>query len=200
MKAIVLSTLLLAATLTAAEIDKAPAAVSGKEATFVQRFTPKGFKNAQVESGTVVFGNLPQMRWSYAKPEQKLFVFDGDRSWFYVPADKQVTVATLDAQKRRDLPFLVIGDPAARDRSFVVRESARGGNVVTTLQPRDASGLLRTIAITSSASTHLIQSVEYTDREGNRTTFELSGYHPASASPESFRFTPPPGVQTVNAD
>jgi outer membrane lipoprotein carrier protein len=200
MKAIVLSTLLLATTLTAAEIDKAPGAVSGKEATFVQRFTPKGFKNAQVESGTVVFGTLPQMRWSYAKPEQKLFVFDGDRSWFYVPADKQVTVATLDAQKRRDLPFLVIGDPGARDRSFVMKESTRGGNVITTLQPRDASGLLRSIAITSSASTHLIQSVEYTDREGNRTTFELSGYHPASASPESFRFTPPPGVQTVNAD
>ena len=198
-KALILA-LALATTLTAAEIDKAPAAVSGKEATFVQRFTPKGFKNAQVESGTVVFGNLPQMRWSYAKPEQKLFVFDGDRSWFYVPADKQVTVATLDAQKRRDLPFLVIGDPAARNRSFVVKESTRGGNVITTLQPRDASGLLRTIAITSSASTHLIQSVEYTDREGNRTTFELSGYHPASASPDVFRFTPPAGVQTVNAD
>ena len=45
--------LLLATTLNAAEIDKAPAAVAGKAATFVQRFTPKGFKNAQVESGTV---------------------------------------------------------------------------------------------------------------------------------------------------
>ncbi|HEY4642871.1 MAG TPA: outer membrane lipoprotein chaperone LolA [Thermoanaerobaculia bacterium] len=199
-KLTILTALLLTTTLTAAEIDKAPAAVSGKEATFVQRFTPKGFKNAQVESGTVLFGNLPQMRWSYAKPEQKLFVFDGDRSWFYVPADKQVTVATLDAQKRRDLPFLVLGDASSRDRSFVVKEKASGGNVITTLQPRDSSGLLRSIAITSSASTHLIQSVEYTDREGNRTVFELSGYHPASASSDAFRFTPPAGVQTVHAD
>lgn len=192
--------LLIASTLNAAEIDKAPAAVSGKEATFVQRFTPKGFKNAQVESGTVIFGTLPQMRWSYSRPEQKLFVFDGNRSWFYVPADKQVTVATLDGQKRRDLPFLLIGDPASRNRSFAVKEQARGGNVITTLQPRDGSGLLRSIAITSSASTHLIQSVEYTDREGNRTVFELSGYHPASASSDTFRFVPPAGVQTVNAD
>ena len=195
-----LPALLIASTLSAAEIDKAPAAVSGKEATFVQRFTPKGFKNAQVESGTVIFGTLPQMRWSYSRPEQKLFVFDGNRSWFYVPADKQVTVATLDGQKRRDLPFLLIGDPASRNRSFAVKEQARGGNVITTLQPRDGSGLLRSIAITSSASTHLIQSVEYTDREGNRTVFELSGYHPASASSDTFRFTPPAGVQTVNAD
>jgi len=192
--------LLIASTLSAAEIDKAPAAVAGKAAIFVQRFTPKGFKNAQVESGTVTFGTLPQMRWTYVKPEEKLFVFDGSHSWFYVPADKQVTVATLDEQKRRDLPFLVLGDAAARNRSFVVKEQTRGGNVITTLQPRSASGLLRSIAITSSASTHLIQSVEYTDREGNRTVFELSGYHPASASAEVFRFTPPAGVQTVNAD
>ena len=196
----ILPALLIASTLQAAEIDKAPAAVSGKEATFVQRFTPKGFKNAQVESGTVVFGTLPQMRWTYTRPEQKLFVFDGNRSWFYVPADKQVTVATLDGQKRNDLPFLLIGDPSARDRSFIVKEQARGANVITTLQPRNAAGLLRSIAVTSSASTHLIQSVEYTDREGNRTIFELSGYHPASASSDAFRFTPPAGVQTVNAD
>jgi outer membrane lipoprotein carrier protein len=192
--------LFLATSLSAAEVDKAPAAMAGHEAAFIQRFTPKGFKNAQVESGTVLFGTLPEMRWSYARPEAKVFVFDGNRSWFYVPADKQVTVARLDAQKRRDLPFLVIGDPAARERSFSVKEQTRGGNVITSLQPREASGLLRSIVVTTSASTHLIQSVEYTDREGNRTVFELSGYHPAAASPDAFRFTPPAGVQTVNAD
>jgi outer membrane lipoprotein carrier protein len=200
MKLILLTTLLFATAINAAEIDKAPAAIAGKQAVFTQRFTPKGFKNAQVESGTVLFGALPQMRWTYSKPEEKLFVFDGSRSWFYVPADKQVTIASLDGQKRRDLPFLVIGDPAARARSFVVKEQTRGGDVITTLQPRDASGLLRSIAVTTSAATHLIQSVEYTDREGNRTVFELSGYHPAPASADVFRFSPPAGVQTVNAD
>jgi chaperone LolA len=197
---LVLSALLLTATLSAAELDSAVPALAGKEASFAQRFTPKGFKNAQVESGSVVFGTLPEMRWSYTKPEAKLFVFDGEHSWFYVPADKQVTVASLDAERRRDLPFLLLGDPAARARSFNVKEQKRGGNVITTLQPRDASGLLKTIVVTSSASTHLIQSVEYTDREGNRTVFELSGYHPAAASADTFRFTPPSGVQTVYAD
>jgi outer membrane lipoprotein carrier protein len=198
--ALTLAAFLAAGSLSAAEIDNAPAAIQGKQASFSQRFTPKGFKNAQVESGTVVFGTLPQMRWAYTAPESKLFVFDGSRSWFYVPADKQVTVATLDAQKRRDLPFLLIGDPAARARSFNVKEQTRGGNVITTLTPRDATGLLRSIVVTSSASTHLISSVEYTDREGNRTVFELSGYHPAAASADAFRFTPPAGVQTINAD
>ena len=134
--ATLLLTLTLACAASAAEIDRAAAALAGTEAQFTQRFTPKGFKNSQVDSGSVVFGTLPMMRWSYAKPEQKVFVFDGNRSWFYLPDEKQVTVTTIDEQRRGELPFLVIGDPAARDRHFIVRETTRGGTVTTTLQPR----------------------------------------------------------------
>ncbi len=196
-KTLLLFTAVLALSLHAAEIDKVSATLAGQEASFTQHFTPKGFKKAQTESGTVLFGALPQMRWSYAKPEQKLFVYDGNKSWFYVPAEKQVTVATIDAQRRRDLPFLLIGDPSAREKAFVVKEQARGAKIVTTLTPRDANGLLAAIVVTSSSATHLIDSVEYNDRQGNRTVFELSGYHPAAAGPDAFRFTPPAGVQQI---
>ena len=183
-----------------AEIDRAASALSGKEAQFTQRFTPKGFKNAQTESGTVVFGTLPMMRWSYTAPEQKVFVFDGSQSWFYVPADKQVTVARLDETHKRELPFLLIGDPAAREKHFVLNEQNGRDSITTTLQPRAASAMIRSIVITTGASDHLIRSISYTDREGNRTAFDLSGYHPRTAPAETFRFTPPAGVQVVNAD
>lgn len=137
------------------------------------------------------------MRWSYTSPESKLFVFDGTKSWFYVPADKQVTVADIDASRRRELPFLLIGDPAARDKYFVVSENRRGNDVVTTLQPRSGSAMIRNIAVTIAPSTHQIQHVEYTDREGNRTSFDFSGFQRKSAGPETFRFTRPAGVQVV---
>ncbi|HEY2830532.1 MAG TPA: outer membrane lipoprotein chaperone LolA [Thermoanaerobaculia bacterium] len=185
--------------LFAAEIDRSAAAITGKEASFTQRFTPKGFKSSQVESGTVTFGTLPMMRWSYSAPESKLFVFDGTKSWFYVPADKQVTVGVIDDARKRELPFLLIGDPAARDRYFVVKETPRGSSTVTTLQPRDRSAMVRDVSVTSDASTHTITRIDYSDREGNRTSFELSGYHPAAAGAETFRFTPPAGTQVVNA-
>ena len=109
----VLSAVALATSLSAAplELDRATTAMSGMEASFTHRFTAKGFKSSQVESGSVVFGTLPAMRWSYATPEQKLFVFDGSNSWFYVPGDKQVTVARVDDTKKRELPFLLLGDP-----------------------------------------------------------------------------------------
>jgi outer membrane lipoprotein carrier protein len=183
----------LAIPLHASELDRAAAALAGNEARFTQHFTPKGFKTAQVESGTVVFGTLPMMRWSYSRPEEKLFVFDGQRSWFYVPGDKQVTVTALDATRRSELPFLLIGYPAARDKNFVVREK---GNVVT-LQPRSASAMIRSVVIIIAADTHLIQRVDYTDREGNQTSFELAGMHKRSVSNDLFHFTPPAGVQVV---
>ncbi|HVR39676.1 MAG TPA: outer membrane lipoprotein chaperone LolA [Thermoanaerobaculia bacterium] len=192
----VFAALALVATLHAQSntaLDRAAAAMTGTEASFTHRFTPKGFKNSQVESGTVVFGRLPMMRFSYTKPEQKLFVFDGDRSWFYVPGDKQVTIADVDASRKRELPFLLLGDPSARDKHFVVKQSGR----VTTLKPRDSAAIIRTVSITTGADNR-ISHIEYTDREGNRTSFDLSGYHPRAASADTFHFTPPAGVQVVS--
>jgi outer membrane lipoprotein carrier protein len=183
----------------ASEIDNAAAAMAGMEASFTQRFTPKGFTNSQVESGSVIFGTLPMMRWTYSKPEEKVFVFDGSRSSFYVAADKQVTVATLDDRRKSELPFLLIGDPAARERLFIVKESKRGGNTVVSLQPRDSSATIRNITLTIASNTHLIQQLQYSDREGNRTVFDFSGFRRRPMSPDLFRFAPPPGVEVVSA-
>jgi chaperone LolA len=196
------SLLVLATSVIAApiELDRAAAAMSGMEATFTHRFTAKGFKNSQVETGSVVFGSLPAMRWSYSKPEQKLFVFDGTNSWFYVPADKQVTQGRVTDARKRELPFLLLGDAAARNKYFVVKQQNRGGNVVTTLQPRDKNALVRTVTVTIAPSTHLISRIDYTDRDGNATSFEFSGYHRRAASADTFKFVPPAGVQVVRAD
>jgi chaperone LolA len=196
---ILLLALIAPLTTHASELDLAARAVAGKQASFAQRFTPKGFKSSQVESGTVTFGALPMMRWSYTAPEAKLFVFDGTKSWFYVPGDKQVTVGVIDDARKREIPFLLVGDPAARAKYFVVTEKRSGGSVVTTLQPRDRAAMVRDVAVTSNASDHTISRIEYSDREGNRTVFELSGYHPAAAGPDAFHFTPPAGTQIVNA-
>ena len=189
-----------AASLQSTEIDRAAAALAGTEASFIQRFTPKGFSNSQVESGSVIFGTLPMMRWTYTKPEEKVFVFDGNQSWFYVAADKQVTVSTLDDRRKSELPFLLIGDPAARQRLFIVNESTRGGSAIVSLQPRSASAAIRNITLTIAPNTHLIQQLQYSDREGNRTVFEFSGFHRRAMSPDLFHFTPPPGVEVVSAE
>jgi chaperone LolA len=194
---LVLSFILIASAAGAAELDRAAAALAGTEAQFTQRFTPKGFTKSQVESGTVVFGALPKMRWSYLSPEQKVFVFDGNTSWLYIASEKQVTQKTLYERERAELPFLMIGDPAARDRHFVVHEKMSGGTVVTTLQSGSVSGMIRNVTITIDAATHRIQRVAYADREGNQTIFDFSGFTKRSVTADFFHFTPPPGVRLV---
>jgi chaperone LolA len=196
--ALVLATSLSAASPT--ELDRAAAAMSGMEASFTHRFTAKGFKTSQVESGSVIFGSLPRMRWSYSTPEQKVFVFDGTNSWFYVPADRQVTQGRVTDARKRELPFLLLGDPVAREKYFIVKQVKRGKTVVATLQPRDSSAVIRSVAVTITPSSHLIQRIEYVDREGNRTSFDFSGYHRRVAAADTFRFDAPAGVQVVQAD
>jgi outer membrane lipoprotein carrier protein len=190
----------LQSTAAPTELDRAAAAMSGMEASFTHRFTAKGFKTSQVESGSVVFGTLPSMRWTYSTPEQKLFVFDGTNSWFYVPADKQVMVGRVTDARKRELPFLLLGDPEARDRHFIVKQQKRDGRIVATLQPRNEAAAIRTVTVTISPSNHLIQRIDYTDRDGNQTSFQFSGYHRRAASADTFTFAPPAGVQVIRAD
>ena len=199
---VIAATTLQAAAPTALDsaLDRATTAMSGTEASFTHRFTAKGFKTSQVEKGMVVFGTLPRMRWSYTSPETKLFVFDGTTSWFYVPGDRQVTHGRVTEARKRELPFLLLGDPGARDRAFVVKHQNRGKNVVTTLQPRDRAATVQAVTVTIASSTNLIQRIEYTDRDGNQTSFDFSGYRKRAASAETFSFTPPAGVQVIQAD
>jgi chaperone LolA len=185
-----------AAPLSAGELENAIRAMSGSQAGFVQKFTLKGFKKEQRESGRVVFGNPPQMRWTYSGSEQRVFVFDGNTSWLYTPGDKQVIERALSASERRDLPMAFLWDGGASS-SYNVKESKSGKNVLVRLTPKTSSAALKDIRVTINPADHRIRSLDYTDRNGNRTVFEFSGYAKAAASGDTFRFKAPAGVTVV---
>lgn len=180
---------------SAADRDAITAAVrllDGQEATFVQKFLPRGYKKEQVETGTVVFGRTPASRWSYEAPEEKTFVFDGYTSWMYVPADATVMVHRVSSAEKNRLPFFVLSDPARMDEWYEIRD--RGGK--TTLTAKNDEALLRSIELELDSNGR-IESLTYFDAQGNRTTFELSGWSKAVTTEETFSFTPPPGVDVI---
>lgn len=203
MKRLTLALALLVLSLAAtpqSELDRAAAATAGTEADFTHSFTPKGFTKPQTEHGTVIFGKLPAMRWTYTSPEPKTFVFDGRQSWFYVPSDKQVIVTTISDQTRTELPFLALGDPAARDRYFTTTEQKHGATNVTSLSQKRAVSLIHSVTIETDAATHRIQSIGYTDRDGNKTVFVFSNHRTAKTGAGTFTFAAPQGVQVVRGD
>lgn len=64
------------------------------KAAFYQRYR-SGNQGGEAESGTVYFSKPGRMRWEYESPTKKLFLVDGANVWFYVPADRTVSRATL---------------------------------------------------------------------------------------------------------
>ncbi|HSP34138.1 MAG TPA: outer membrane lipoprotein chaperone LolA [Thermoanaerobaculia bacterium] len=203
MKKLFIALSLLVLSLAAApqsELDRAAAATAGMEADFTHSFKPKGFTRPQNEHGAVIFGKLPAMRWTYTSPESKTFVFDGAQSWFYVPSDKQVIVTTITDQTRSELPFLALGDAATREKYFTISEQGHGAtNMVSLTQKRPVS-LIHTVNIETDAVTHRINSIDYTDRDGNKTVFVFSKYRPAKIDGGTFTFAAPQGVQVVRGD
>jgi outer membrane lipoprotein carrier protein len=186
-----------AATMRTTLLEKSVHSSAGWKADFTQRFIPHGFKTAQVERGTVVFGPSPRMRWIYSAPEVKTFVFDGTTSWLYSPADRQVTVSRLNEASKREIPFLMISDSTSLHRHFTIQERTRDDTVVAEVRPRSRSGAVREVTVWIDKGTHRIRSLAYTDRQGNRTVFDFSGYRKAAQSDLAFHFTPPPGVEVV---
>lgn len=178
-------------------IQQALEATSQTSANFTQKFTPKGFRNERVEKGTVVFGELPRMRWTYTRPEAKVFVFDGSTSWFYSPEEKQVMIHRLSEEERAELPFLLLGDQQAVGRDFAVSLRESGTRALIELTPTTGQVSIQHLTVTKNARTHRIERLEYVDRQGNRTVFEFSGFRKSQAGPQTFRFDPPAGVDVV---
>lgn len=179
----------------ASELESVIRNAAGREASFVQKFTPRGFKKEQVEHGKVVFGEAPRMRWTYAAPESKVFVFDGSTSWLYTPSERQVIVTRLSEQEKRQVPLAFLWDPAA-GAQFAVRSEHRGRDKVLHLTPKAKDSQIRSAQVVIGGN-GLIQSLSWTDRQGNRTAFEFRSFRKTSISAGTFRFAPPKGTDVV---
>lgn len=188
---------LSAAAASSNELSRTFPAMAGHQADFTHSFTPKGFKNAQVEKGSVVFGAPPMMRWSYVAPDEKLFVFDGATSWLYSRDDQQVTVNQLSDEDKRNLPFLFLTDSKKVGLYYRIRERASGINVITTLKALDSKAAVQEITALFSSADYKIRRLEYVDRQGNRTLFEFNGFRRTKTTADTFRFLPPAGVDVV---
>src|SRR5215470_8882866 len=70
-------------------------AVHDFSADFTHAYEGGALRRKTTEQGTVLVKKPGRMRWAYKSPEEKLFVSDGHKIYFYVPADKQVTVSSM---------------------------------------------------------------------------------------------------------
>jgi len=77
-------------------------------ADFTQTYEGGALRKKSRERGTVLVKKPGKMRWTYKAPEEKLFISDGRKIYFYVPADKQVTVTSMPSEDKASTPILFL--------------------------------------------------------------------------------------------
>lgn len=180
------------------------------ETRFEQRFIPRIFGRERVENGRLTVRNPGRMRWEYEDPEPKVFVTDGESTWFHVPADQQVVVGSLgtdeDAGAGAHPLRILTGEAAILDHFDAylagnLQPDDEGGDELTAvmLTPREP-GEIASLRLEVEEATGRVQGIATEDPEGNRTEFRFWNFTFGEVPPDSlFRFTIPPGTEVLTA-
>jgi outer membrane lipoprotein carrier protein len=151
------------------------------------------------ESGVLLLEKPGRMRWNYAEPAGKVFVLDGKYGWFYTPGDAQVQ--QIPAKKlddlRSPLRFLLGHAQLTKELAGLTMAPADGDTFRLRGVPRGMEQRVRSLELVVSRE-GTIQSMTLEELDGSRTSFVFKDEqaNPVIAA-DTFRFTPPAGVQVV---
>lgn len=166
------------------------------EARFVQSYRSGALGKEIVESGTVRLKRPGRMRWDYRKPDEKLFVSDGARIFFYVPADRQVVVRSQGGDQA--LAFrLLAGDADLASEFSPTLLPGEGGIKRLRLTPRAPDPDVEAVILDVDAQFR-IGAIEIHDVQGNESRFRFEDVKENRGLPDRFfRFQIPPDAEVV---
>jgi len=188
----------LSADALAARIDHHYDSLHSLEVHFTQEYTGMGMDRR--EAGVLLLKKPGRMRWTYSKPDGKLFVLDGHDGYFYSPGD--TTAQRVPIKELNDLrsPLRLLLGHTKIEKELTGLAIDPDGNGIYTLTgiPRGLEKRVASFSITATAE-GVIQQMQVEETDGVRNTFIFSDEKPNVTAPESaFVFTPPTGVRVVD--
>jgi outer membrane lipoprotein carrier protein len=174
------------------------------QADFTEIYRGAGLE--RVESGTLWLKKPRKMRWEYRSPKEKLFVSDGKKVWFYLPAERQARKTEFKRLEdlRSPLAFL-LGKTKLENEllglSKVVDQAPReAGNILLRGVPEGMADRVSEVQLEITASDQIVR-ILLMEVDGATTEFRFAGLKEnVSLGDERFEFTPPPGVETVEGE
>ena len=174
------------------------------EADFTEIY--RGGGADRVESGTLWLKKPRKMRWEYRSPTEKLFVSDGQQVWFYLPAERQARKTELKKLEdlRSPLAFLLGKtklENELRGLSKVVDQAPmETGNTLLRGVPRAMADRVSEVQLEITPSDQIVR-ILMIEADGATTEFRFAGLKEnLNLNDGRFRFTPPPGVETVEGE
>jgi outer membrane lipoprotein carrier protein len=165
-------------------------------ARFVQTYRSGLVGREIVESGTLSLKRPGRMRWEYREPERKTFVSDGQKYYFYVPADRQVVVRD-QAGDRSVTTLLLTGQADILAEFTVALEPPENGRARLRLTPRRENAEVQQVVLEVDER-HLIRGLRVRDAQGSESRFQFEGIRENVGLQDGlFRFEVPRGVEVV---
>jgi outer membrane lipoprotein carrier protein len=179
--------------------------VQNFEARFTQRYHRRILGKVITESGLVAIKKPGRMRWDYTSPEEKVFVTDGEKTYFYLPEEKQVIVSQTPGGAlglTPDSPLSLLAGRSRLVEAFEVYPSQSApqlGGTVLRLVPRRPQEDFEELEIEAETGGR-VRRVGLEDSQGNRTDFIFTEIEENRDIPDTlFIFTVPSGVDIVTA-
>ncbi len=169
------------------------------QAGFTESYEGLGIRLS--ESGTLQLLKPGRMRWDYNSPAGKLCLIDGRYAWFYSRGDSQVQRIPAGQLNdlRSPLRFLLGHTKLEKEISNLSLAAGPGGLFTLTGQPKGQEKRVARLTLTVTAE-GIITGIEIEETDGALTRFAFSGEVPNKPiPPQTFHFTPPPGVPVVDA-
>ena len=177
--------------------------LSSLAADFTQVYTPSGGR-AKRESGRLLLKKPGKMRWDYKSPEVKEFVSNGMKTYFYVPEDKQVFVASLPADDSVSTRILFLAGKGNLARDFTpslvtVPAGAPTGSRALKLVPKAAQADFEWLMLFVDPATLALRGLASTDAQGGTSTFTFNNVKEnVGLDNKLFEFKIPRGVDLIS--
>lgn len=171
-------------------------------ADFTHTYEGGVLRKKTVERGQMAIRKPGRMRWTYTSPEAKLFVSDGVKLYSYVPADKQVYVATVPTGDEASTPAMFLAGKGHLTRDFTAAPAAPAGapagSAAIKLTPVKPEREYETLVLVVDRATLQWRMLVTTDRQGGTSTFAFTNLRENAGVPDrEFVFTIPRGVDVI---
>lgn len=172
------------------------AEVKGMKAEFSQLTVDGSGRTVQQATGSFQFQRPGRFRWTTVRPYDQLVVGDGRKVWLYDRELNQVTVKAMD-DALGSSPAALLAGSNELDRAYGFAQLPRkDGLEWIEATPTDPDSSFERMRIGFRKANPEV--MELLDRLGQTTTIRFTRLERnPKLSPDTFRFTPPPGADVV---
>ena len=170
---------------------------------FTETYTGAGIHRD--ESGTLQLKKPGKMRWDYLEPQKKLFISDGKTAWFYVPGEQQARKTPVKKLDDFRSPLRYLLGKTKLEKEFdklslaADVKPAEAGDLVLRGVPKNMADRVSQVLLEVTTDGH-IRRITIDELDGSTTSFAFTDEKTNLAFTDAqFKFTPPQGVETVDA-